>query len=229
MKAEWRICTSSLNCAIICSDSGLSPVRHQAIIWTTGGLLSVGLSVKWNWTYRCFHWRKCIRNFVCKMPFCRYLKVLKWPVDNKIRPANWLKKKWVNKTIPREQKFSAESLLIISINSVIRLFMLALARTLYFIRWYMNPYFHIIFNISCRRCSNYIFILNLTSGFNGLGKDNYQMRREAFKFRDLGRLILETLRWYSTLYWWWLQASISGHDSTGKVGLQIESVMSWKQ
>ena len=26
------------------------------------------------------------------------------------------------------------------------------------------------------------FILNLTSGFNGLGKGNYQMRREAFKF-----------------------------------------------
>ena len=48
-------------------------------------------------------------------------------------------------------------------------------------------------SIACRRCSNYIFILNLTSGFNGLGKDNYQMRREAFKFRDLVRLILETL------------------------------------
>ena len=28
----------------------------------------------------------------------------------------------------------------------------------------------------------YIFILNLTPGFNGLGKDNYKMRREAFKF-----------------------------------------------
>ena len=38
------------------------------------------------------------------------------------------------------------------------------------------------------------FILNLTPGFNGLGKDNYKMRREAFKFWDLMRLILETLR-----------------------------------
>ena len=37
-------------------------------------------------------------------------------------------------------------------------------------------------SIACRRCSNYIFILNLTPGFNGLGKDNYKMRREAFKF-----------------------------------------------
>ena len=28
----------------------------------------------------------------------------------------------------------------------------------------------------------------------GLGKDNYKMRREAFEFLDLVRLILETLR-----------------------------------
>ena len=49
-------------------------------------------------------------------------------------------------------------------------------------------------SIACRRCSNYIFILNLTPGFNGLGKDNYKMRREAFKFWDLVRLILGTLR-----------------------------------
>ena len=50
-------------------------------------------------------------------------------------------------------------------------------------------------SIACRRCSNYIFILNLTPGFNGLSKDNYKMRREAFKFWDLVRLILETLRY----------------------------------
>ena len=43
-------------------------------------------------------------------------------------------------------------------------------------------------SIACRRCSNYIFILNLTPGFNGLGKDNYKMRREAFEFRDWVRL-----------------------------------------
>ena len=40
-------------------------------------------------------------------------------------------------------------------------------------------------NIACQRCSNYIFILNLTPGLNGLGKDNYKMRQEAFKFWDL--------------------------------------------
>ena len=49
-------------------------------------------------------------------------------------------------------------------------------------------------SIACRRCSNYIFILNLTPGCNGLGKDNYKMRQEAFKFWDLVHLILETLR-----------------------------------
>ena len=47
---------------------------------------------------------------------------------------------------------------------------------------------------ACRRCSNYIFILGLTPGFKALGKDNYKMRRETFKFWDLVRLILETLR-----------------------------------
>ena len=52
-------------------------------------------------------------------------------------------------------------------------------------------------SIACRRCSNYIFILNFTPGFNGLGKDNCKMRQEALKFWDLVRLILETLRYAS--------------------------------
>ena len=42
----------------------------------------------------------------------------------------------------------------------------------------------------------YIFILALTPGFNGLGKDNCEMRWETFKFWDLGRLILEG--------WWYM-------------------------
>ena len=41
---------------------------------------------------------------------------------------------------------------------------------------------------------NYIFILDLTPGFNWLGKDNCKTRRGKFKFCDLVRLILETLR-----------------------------------
>ena len=36
-------------------------------------------------------------------------------------------------------------------------------------------------SIACRRCSNYIFILDLTPGFSGLGRDNCKTRRETFK------------------------------------------------
>ena len=46
-------------------------------------------------------------------------------------------------------------------------------------------------SIACRCCSNYIFILNLTPGFNWLGKDNYKTRWEIFKFWDLVCLILD--------------------------------------
>ena len=45
-----------------------------------------------------------------------------------------------------------------------------------------------------RRCSNYIFILDLTPGFNGLGKGNCKTRRESFNFGDLVPLILQILR-----------------------------------
>ena len=41
---------------------------------------------------------------------------------------------------------------------------------------------------------NYIFILDLTPSFNGLGKDNCKKRRETFKFGSLVCLILEV--------WW---------------------------
>ena len=59
------------------------------------------------------------------------------------------------------------------------------------------------------RCSNYIFIIDLTPGFNGLGKDNWKTRREIFKLCDLVRLILDILRhdakvWLSIMhfkYW----------------------------
>ena len=45
---------------------------------------------------------------------------------------------------------------------------------------------------TCRRCSNYVFILDLTFGFKGLSKDNRKTVRESFKFWDLVQLILET-------------------------------------
>ena len=50
-------------------------------------------------------------------------------------------------------------------------------------------------SIACRRCPNYIFILDLITGFNGLGKGNCKMRRELSNFCDLLRRILE-IRWY---------------------------------
>ena len=48
--------------------------------------------------------------------------------------------------------------------------------------------------------TGYIFILNLTPGFNGLGKDNYKTRRETFMFWDWVRLILDNLRYYFVLW-----------------------------
>ena len=45
-----------------------------------------------------------------------------------------------------------------------------------------------------RRCSNYIFIFDLTLGFNRLGKDKCKTRRETIKFWDLVQLILEIWR-----------------------------------
>ena len=47
---------------------------------------------------------------------------------------------------------------------------------------------------------NYIFILNLTPGFNGLGKGNCKMRWETFKVLDLVCLIPEVW-WYIMFYY----------------------------
>ena len=63
--------------------------------------------------------------------------------------------------------------------------------------------------IACWRCSNYIFIFDLTPGFNGLGKDNCKTRRETFKFGDLvyyifdGDLMTNSIGYYcmSSYYW----------------------------
>ena len=80
-------------------------------------------------------------------------------------------------------------------------------------------------SIACRRCSNYIFILDLTHGFNRLGKDNCKTRRETFEFWDLVRLILE-IWWYGmsftaflkwTFCFWWTsidRASWRGIDGS---------------
>ena len=46
-------------------------------------------------------------------------------------------------------------------------------------------------SIACWRCSNYIFILNSTPDFDGLGKDTCKTRCETFKFWDSVHLIVE--------------------------------------
>ena len=43
----------------------------------------------------------------------------------------------------------------------------------------------VVGSIACRRCSNYIVMLNLTPGLNGLDKDNCKTERETFKFLGL--------------------------------------------
>ena len=50
---------------------------------------------------------------------------------------------------------------------------------------------HITCNIRGRRCSNYIFILNLTPVFNGFGKYKCKTRPESLMFGDLVWLILD--------------------------------------
>ena len=50
-------------------------------------------------------------------------------------------------------------------------------------------------SIACQRCSNYIWVIDLTPGFIGLGKDNSKTRRETFKFWDLVCIILKILQY----------------------------------
>ena len=55
-------------------------------------------------------------------------------------------------------------------------------------------------SIACRWYSNYIFILDLTPGFNGAGKDNCKkMRWETFKFANLVHLMLEVWQYSSDM------------------------------
>ena len=55
-------------------------------------------------------------------------------------------------------------------------------------------------SVTCWRCSNDIFILDLKPGFNILHKDNCKTRWEIFKFWNLVHLILEI---------WWYMCSLS--------------------
>ena len=48
-----------------------------------------------------------------------------------------------------------------------------------------NCWSRCIWSIVCRRCSNCIFIFDLTPGVNRLGKHNFKSRRVTFKLWDL--------------------------------------------
>ena len=50
-------------------------------------------------------------------------------------------------------------------------------------------------SMACRCCSNYIFILILTPGFNGLGKDKCKIRWDSLKYWDLVQFMLDILRY----------------------------------
>ena len=63
-----------------------------------------------------------------------------------------------------------------------------------------------------RRCSNYIFIIDLASGFNRLCKNCCKTRRETFKLWEVVPLILET--------WWYV-------SFTENIKLPCISVMKW--
>ena len=67
-----------------------------------------------------------------------------------------------------------------------------------------------VWRYACRRCSNCIFILDSTPGFNGLGKDNCKTRRKTLRFWDSVRPVLEVWQ-----YIWYLEiciALVRSHD-----------------
>ena len=55
-------------------------------------------------------------------------------------------------------------------------------------------------SIACRRCDNYIFILDLTPGLKGLGKDDFKTRWESFKFWGFVASYIRDFTIYSIKY-----------------------------
>ena len=72
--------------------------------------------------------------------------------------------------------------------------------------------FRCSWSIACRRCSNYIFILDLTPGFNEMGKDSCKTRRETV----------------SVWFWWPILEVDGSHSSRYLCGQHIlEYVCIW--
>ena len=156
-----HICVSKLT--IIGSDNGLSPGRHQAIIWTNAGILLIGqLGTNFNEilieihiiSFKKIHlkmssgkWRPCCltHNVLTSTEFrawiSNHIHLRLWDVIThpcpEIRPAG-------NHRTYQQTSHISSTLV----------------------------------------GSNYIFIIDLTPGFNRLGKDNCKTRRETSKFWD---------------------------------------------
>ena len=69
-EAEWRI-SASVNETIIGSDNGLSPICHQAIIWTNDNIVNGNIKsmFHWNtvWNSKIFIQENTFENFVREM------------------------------------------------------------------------------------------------------------------------------------------------------------------
>ena len=78
-------------------------------------------------------------------------------------------------------------------------------------------------SIACQRCSTYISILELTLGFNGLGRDNCKTRRHVGTRRSVGLLHgpvdQATLRpsWQYNV--WCRHQPYTGHDAINRWSL----------
>ena len=81
--------------------------------------------------------------------------------------------------------------------------------------------FRCICSIACRRCSNYIFILDLTPGFNRLHKDNRKMRRDNISVLWFGAPFISGLTvsyMHKPLDYWGIH----------RAALHLEGVWTWQ-
>ena len=67
-----------------------------------------------------------------------------------------------------------------------------------------------------RRCFNYIFILDFTAAFIGLGKDNRKTKWETYKFSNLLCLILEVILFILRVPLPYLYWTKQGHHNVRK-------------
>ena len=83
----------------------------------------------------------------------------------------------------------------------------------------------VVGSTACRRCSNYIFILDLTPGFNIWHKDNCMARRQTFQFRDLVHFIKEVLRYIPAIPKFYVYAIICLCPKFNAIFSQSDCVM----